>query len=440
MSRLLFINPPVLAADPVQIDMYAEALPFGLLQIATHYRESGHELRFIDMMGYMDRDFSAALVSERRWGRKPVGDKSVGRLKDVFLYGMSVEDLDALLEGEDAPDEVLVTCCIPFNYEPAHAVIRLCRERFPKARIRFGGFYPSAMPDHARGSGAHEIFEGRFKEAEGRFPRLDIMPRVPPIWLFRLVHGCRYRCSFCMNPVREVEAAADPVAVADEIVHIHERYGVNAFSNWDPNVMLKTDVLEVFLDAMIDRGTPVDLKFEMGVQPDRLDEGLAEKMRQAGTVSMTIPFESAEPKMARRFGKPYRVEDPIRAVRMCRDLGFSTRSFHCTWVIGVRGEGWRHIFGTWLSVLESGGLPTPFPLTLTPGTREYELHLDQVAGKDLSDLNGHLWPTLPSYEAAKVYDLVLEIVSQPDIEKGRALAQKLPAKALKAFEREVDMQ
>ena len=241
-----------------------------------------------------------------------------------------------------------------------------------------------------------------------------------------------------MNPVKEVEAAADPVAVADEICRIHERYGVKAFSNWDPNVMLRTDALGVFLDAMIERAAPVELKFEMGVQPDRLDPELAEKMRRAGTVSMTIPFESAEPKMARRFGKPYRVEDPIRAVRMCRELGFSTRSFHCTWVIGVRGEGWRHIFGTWLSVLECGGLPTPFPLTLTPGTREHDLHREQVEGKDLSELNGHLWPTLPSYEATRLYDLVLEIVSQPDLDKGRALARRLPARAAKAFEREVE--
>jgi hypothetical protein len=138
--------------------------------------------------------------------------------------------------------------------------------------------------------------------------------------------------------------------------------------------------------------------------------------------------------MLRRFGKPYQMEDAVRAVRLCADQGFDLERCHCTWIIGVRGESLRHLFGTYIAILDSGGRPTPFPLTPIPGTREYLRHRNQLAGKDLSMLNGHLWPTAGSSEEIELYELLLRILTEPERRKSEALAASLPQRHRRAFE------
>lgn len=433
--RILLINPPVLAVDATQVGLYAEALPFGLLQIAARLRSDGARVRLIDMMGYPEQGVDRVLRRPNRWGRKPAGDNSTRMHRDVFLYGRSLRWLKQRLSREPAPDEVWVTCCISFNYEPAHAVIRLCRTLFPKARIRFGGFYPTQFPDHARASTADVIHSGRYLPAEGVFPAIDLLEHRPPIWIFRLVLGCRYRCSYCSNALVGSEVVFEPAAVAREVMRLHREWGVQEFSNWDPNVMLQTPVLEEFLEVMTAAGAPVRLKFEMGIQPDRLTPALMIRMQRAGVVAMTIPFESSEPAMMRRFGKPYRMQAAMDAVARCRDLGYDTSQFHCTWVVGIRGESWRHVFRTYFGVLRAGGQPTPFPLSPTPGTREYDRHEAFLRGKDLADLNGHLWPTLASREQVDLYELAFAVVSQADPRRAARLARQLPHDAAAEFER-----
>lgn len=435
--RALLVNPPVLAADPHQVDVYAEAIPFGLLQIATYLAAQGTDVTFLDLMEYRDGEFEQALSPGRRWGFKPLGDRTVNLRRPVYRVGRPLAWLEERLAALAPPDEVLVTCCIPFNNEPAHAVVELCRRAFPAARIRFGGFYPSVFPEHAARSGADEVYLGRFHEADRVLPRFELLEERPKLWLFRLASGCRYRCSYCLNNEKGDGVVLEPELVAREVVRVHEEYGIGTFSNWDPNVMLHAEVLERFLDEMTAFGSPVRLKLEMGVQPDLLTPALARKMQRAGVVAMTIPFESADPAMMKRFGKPYGMTDAMDAVALCRELGFPTELFHCPWVIGFRGESFVHVFRTYFGILKAGGFPTPFPLSPVPGTREYDRHATHLAGKELGDLNGHLWPTLASAAHVVLYDRILEIVRQPDAAGAARLAADLPSTVRAAFDREL---
>lgn len=440
MKHVVFINPPVLAVDRYQVDLYAEALPYGLLQVATFHALAGDRVRFLDMMEYLrTEDFGSILVSDRLWDHKPAGDNTCRIRRPVYRLGRPISWLQQRLAEGPSPDEIAVTSCISFNYETTKAVIEVCREMFPKARIRLGGFYPSTYPEHAQALGADEVFLGRHYEADKVFPDLGILEEVPKVFLFRLVYGCRYRCSFCMNKVSKTEEVADPAAVVDQIVEIYRRYGVKTFSNWDPNVMLGREVLERFLDLMIARNPGVEIKFEMGIQPDRLTPDIALKMKQAGVTAMTIPFESSEPEMLKRFGKPYSIEQAMDAVAMCREMGFDTRSrFHCTFVVGIRGESYRHIFRTYFAILKAGGKPTPFPLSPAPGTKEYRLHEPFLRGKDLSELNGHLWPTLESEDKIALYDLIYQIINATDLSEATRLAADLEGEAKAEFERQME--
>ncbi|MDI7268821.1 MAG: B12-binding domain-containing radical SAM protein, partial [Myxococcota bacterium] len=436
--RFLLVNPPVLAADALQIYAYADVFPYGLHQIATLLRGQGHQARLLDMMAYLEGDYDRALRTDARFAKKACGDNKTRNLaRDVYLYGRDFAWLEARLAESPAPDEVLVTCCLSFNWEPAHGVVTACRRAFPRARIRLGGFYPTAFPEHAARSGADEVFRGRWAEADRVFPRLATGEEPPRIWLFKLVAGCRYRCSFCLNASSAVEVLHDPREAADELRRVHQEYGITKFCNWDPNVMLAPEALDAFLDAVASCGLPLSLRFDMGISPHLLTRDLALRMKEAGTVAVTIPFESADPAVMRRMGKPYRVEDAMRALEISADAGLDRAHFHCTFLVGLRDEDLGAVFRTHLLILRSGGKPTPFPLTPTPGTREYARHLEHLAGKDLDLLNGHLWPTLGPASRVRLYDQVLRVVSSLDLESAREEAARLPPRERALFEREV---
>jgi hypothetical protein len=337
--RALLINPPVLTVDAYQVYSYADVIPYGLYQIATHLQQEGHQVRVIDMVEYLEGGYQSVISPERRFAVKPGGDADTRDCSlDVYRYGHDPQWLGERLAEGPAPDEVLVTCCLAFNWEPAHQVIRQCREAFPRASIRLGGFYPTLFPEHAKKSGADEVFEGRWEAADRALVNLDLCENLPRNWLFRLVAGCRYRCSFCINSATEPQVICEPDAAAAEIRRLNSTYGIREFSNWDPNVLLMPEVLSAFLEEVSRGGPPVELRFDMGIPPHLLTRDLATRMRAAGTVAMTVPFESADPEMLRRFGKPYRLDDSRRALEICAECGFDISRFHCTFILGVRGE------------------------------------------------------------------------------------------------------
>ncbi|MBN1774400.1 MAG: hypothetical protein JXB32_24280, partial [Deltaproteobacteria bacterium] len=103
---------------------------------------------------------------------------------------------------------------------------------------------------------------------------------------------------------------------------------------------------------------------------------------------------------------------------------------------GLRDEDLGALFRTHLLILRCGGKPMPFPLTPTPGTREYDRHEEHLAGKDLDLLNGHLWPCLGPASTVRLYDRVLRVVSAMDVESAREQAAHLPPRVRELFERE----
>lgn len=437
--RLLFINPPVLAVDRFQVLLYAESIPFGLLQIATYELSRGNDVEFFDMMGYLEAGFENVIAPENRCCHKRAGSAQVsGLTRPVYLYGLPMSALQEKLARMEPPDEVYVTTCISFNWELAHQVVALCRAAFPKTRILLGGFYATAFPEHAARSGADVVHQGRHLEAEAHPPRLDLLSARPSVWLFRIVMGCRYRCSFCLNSFYKTEIINEPAAVVQEIMRIRSTTGIRNFSCWDPNVMLESETMLEFLALMARERSDVRLNFEMGIQPDRLTPDFIQKMMQAGVEYMTIPFESSEAAMMKRFGKVYRMQHSMDAVAQCRSQGFDTSRFHCTWVVGIPGEGYRHIFRTYFGVLKAGGFPTPFPITVSPGTREYTRHKELVAGKELDELNGHLWPLQGSAKDVERYERMFEVINQPTAEKAASLALNLEPEARDEFFRQMD--
>lgn len=431
MARILLINPPVLAADLVQFDLYVEPYPYGLLQIGAWLEARGDEVHLLDMMGYdVNAVTELGTITEddlTPWGRLPAGDQSVqGLEKDVYWYGLSLDILRDRLRTLGRLDEVWVTCAMNFNRPPAFAVIRVVREALPTARIRFGGAYPTCSPEDARESGADEIFQGRMEDADRLLPDFSLTDRPVEFGLFRLSNGCDKRCSFCVNGRQERKVFYPVEEVRDYLHRTHETYGITEFTNQDPNIMLFPDTLHGFLEMSAREAWGYGFKFDMGVQPGKLDRPLLEKMRDAGVRTLTVPVESLHAPTLKRMRKHYSGISSFRVLRDAAALGFDVSRFHCTFIIGLPYDDLRSILRLHHSILHLGALPCVFPISVVPGSLEHERYADRLAGKPMEALNGHLWPLVDDAAAVEMYDALLNVLYLPYSTRAEVFLDRLP--------------
>lgn len=432
MARILLINPPVLAADLVQFDLYVEPYPYGLLQIGAWLKARGDEVHLLDMMGYdVNAVTELGTITEddlTPWGRLPAGPGHLDGLeKDVYWYGLPLDALRARIRALGRLDEVWVTCAMNFNRPPAFAVIRVVREMIPGATIRFGGAYPTCSPEDARESGADEIFQGRMEDADRLLPDFGLTDRPVEFGLFRLSNGCDKRCSFCVNGRQERKVFYPVEEVRDYLHRTNATYGITEFTNQDPNIMLFPDTLHGFLEMSAREAWGYGFKFDMGVQPGKLDRPLLEKMRDAGVRTLTVPVESLHAPTLKRMRKHYSGISSFRVLRDAAALGFDVSRFHCTFIIGLPYDDLRSILRLHHCILHLGALPCVFPISVVPGSLEHERYADRLAGKPMEALNGHLWPLVDDAAAVEMYDALLNVLYLPYSTRAEVFLDRLPS-------------
>lgn len=441
-KSIVFVNPPVQAVSAWQMYNYAEPYPYGLLKLGSLLKRQGHRVRLVDMMTYDHlekshmRDWPRNAVE---YSRKHAGSAAVRDVvKPAYLLGRNMDWLRERLGSMERPDEVWVTACLSFDWETAHHAIAVVKDVWPTVRVKFGGNYPTLLPDHAARSGADDIVPGMVEEAEWEFGDVSLFEDSPPLGLFNLGTGCSNRCTFCVNHRYRPTLRHEPKRLLYYILKTHRDYGIGHFSNWDPNVLLFKEQLAEFLDRVIASGLNVSFAFNMGIQPDRLDAEMAERMLRAGVTQLTIPFESSDPNLMRRYRKPYRFGASFETMRMIREVGFSVGRFHATAVFGYEDEQPRHLFRTFLSMVLFGAQPVFFPITPTPGSVEFERVKPIIGDKPHDELNGYLFPLIGSAEQVALYDHLIAMCNQHYLDRALPFARALPADLERIFFEELE--
>jgi hypothetical protein len=115
----------------VEPNYYTQYPPLGLLKLSTLYKQQGHEVQFIRGL----------------------------KLVTKFV-----------------PEEIKITSLFTWAWKPVWEAVAFYRALFPKAKVSLGGIYASLTPEHARQSGAHEVFTGLVREAEDLMPGLLAVP------------------------------------------------------------------------------------------------------------------------------------------------------------------------------------------------------------------------------------------------------------------------
>lgn len=432
---IVLVNPPVAVVDHVQLDFYADAFPFGLYQIREWLRRLGHHAQLADMMSYgkHQRDWSALVESGELTpiGSMPGG--AAGTHLPVWRYGKGLEWLHRWLDDREAPDEFWVSCSILFNAFLAHEVIAGLKTRFPRATVRFGGGYPTLLPEDARQSGADEIVEGRVYEADGIQPELDGIPDNLHFVPFRLTTGCPNRCAFCING-RDRMIRHNIEAVVEFIRKTRETRGIRHFNNWDPNVLRFKPHLKQFLRELARQKLDVRLRFDMGFEPPLLDDELLDLLEPAGVEAFSLPFETSDPSFARLFNKPYTIVSSIRAADRIRKSGVQLSECHGTYVIGCPDEQPLDLFTTYHAMHQFDLHSTPFPMVVIPGSPIHDRYGHLLEGRAYPHYNGHLFPLIQDRDQANRYRRLLSLLSTNDPTQARRKSQALDESTRDAFE------
>src|SRR5438105_10760026 len=71
------------------------------------------------------------------------------KLLDIQAKARSVQRSRLDMVVFPQPDEIWISSIMTYWWESTRDTIQVCREVFPKAKIRVGGIYPTLAPEHA---------------------------------------------------------------------------------------------------------------------------------------------------------------------------------------------------------------------------------------------------------------------------------------------------
>jgi radical SAM superfamily enzyme YgiQ (UPF0313 family) len=148
--------------------------------------------------------------------------------------------------------------------------------------------------------------------------------------------------------------------VFDEVGFLKRRYGYEAFMFFDDTMTVNRKRMEEICGLL----GKLDIIYRCFIRSDTVDRPLLERMKSSGCVEVGIGLESGSQRILDIVRKGETVEDNIKAIHMCHDLGIRVKGF---FIIGLPGENEESIKET-ISFLEKADLDdldvtlyTPYP-------------------------------------------------------------------------------
>jgi len=184
------------------------------------------------------------------------------------LRGDTVELVRGCQPTSRTPDRVYVTSLFTYAWEPVHQTVAYYKKTFPNAKVVVGGIYSTLMKEHAALSGADEIHQGLYEEAEDLLPDYSLVPG----WRQSIVfshRGCVNRCPYCAVPLMEPTKGAIQVKSIRHLV----APGHKKVVLWDNNLLGAANWKDLIAELK-EIGLPVD--FNQGLDARRITEEVAQ--------------------------------------------------------------------------------------------------------------------------------------------------------------------
>ena len=270
---------------------------------------------------------------------------------DVFFVpnGADMETLKKKVENFN-PDLIGVSFR-SFERTQAFKVARVLHEL--NVPICAGGVHPSAMPDDVVNSGlfdfivsgdamgvweellssSHDML-GQNKLITGkRYPdkkayaqcfysdtQLERMRKTKILRTLTAVN-CPFSCRYCFSAKSDF-FLFDVDDVVNQIIEAKEKYGVNQLLIMDDIFGMNRKWLQQFEEKI--RGLDITVP-NFQTRTDVFSEEVAELLVRLGTEEISFGIETVSPKLLKFIDKRNKVEDAYRAIKRCRDYGFSVK-------------------------------------------------------------------------------------------------------------------
>lgn len=135
--------------------------------------------------------------------------------------------------------------------------------------------------------------------------------------------GCPYNCTFCSNPVWKVSKpffrTRSPENIVEEIKELKDKYGAKEiFDETDDFNLSKNHAIKV-CQAVID--AELDLSFKFQVRANKMDEELAENIRNMGTWLVFVGAESGNQRTLNGTRKMVKLEEIENCTRLLSEKG-----------------------------------------------------------------------------------------------------------------------
>jgi anaerobic magnesium-protoporphyrin IX monomethyl ester cyclase len=186
--------------------------------------------------------------------------------------------------------------------------------------------------------------------------------------------GCPFACGFCggrASPSLRRVRMRSTRSVVQEMVHLHQAYGVNGFMLYDDELNVNPKMIELMAEiAAVQRQLKTDFRLRGFIKSELFTDEQAEAMYQAGFRWILTGFESGAPRILTNINKKATLADNTRCVEIAHRHGLKVKALMS---MGHPGESEETCLQTrqWLL----GTAPDDFDVTIIttyPGTPYYD--------------------------------------------------------------------
>ena len=330
-------------------------------------------------------------------------------LKDNFQFSvvdangesLSIEETTHRLR-ELNPQIILVSGLSVEYYEQYEGGLEVARAACPKAKVVFGGVYPTTLPEIALDNpNVDYIFIGHAEERVNHFLELlienntqalqslpgigfklpdgrtqinpvlsyigDVKTMIKPDYSLinlnnyligkqkeyqfnsekRSTHiissyGCIYNCLFCATrTISGRKVAMRPAQdVLEEIDFLVINYQIEEVIFVDDHFLMSNERVLEILNGLILRNYNLTFKL-LSVTLWKLNRELIALLKKAGCTQLTVSVESGNPRVLKDVvHKPLKLEQVAEVIRLCREYDITIGS---NFVLGFPGETWDEI-------------------------------------------------------------------------------------------------
>ncbi|MBC7456935.1 MAG: B12-binding domain-containing radical SAM protein [Bdellovibrionaceae bacterium] len=140
--------------------------------------------------------------------------------------------------------------------------------------------------------------------------------------------GCPYPCDFCVIPStnNKLWRGNDPVDVVEEIITLRDRYDVHDFQVEDVNPTVQHQRWERICELLIERQANVRFYIVSGTKAETIHVSKIPLFAQAGCRYISISPESGSPELMKVIGKRFDKPHALSLIEACRKYKIRTQA------------------------------------------------------------------------------------------------------------------